>query len=55
MRENALSKMRNLLDLWSGIHRQRLELREHGAGLSKDIGISKATLDFEANRPFWHI
>ena len=49
----SLMNMRKRFDYWRAVSRQRRELREHGAAICKDIGVSQATLDFEAKRLFW--
>ena len=38
---------------WREIHTERLQLSKISVDLLKDIGISKADADREANRPFW--
>ncbi len=39
--------------MWREISRQRSELRRLSEFLSKDIGISRAEAEREADRPFW--
>jgi len=51
--ETLLMNMRKRFDGWRVVIRQRRELREHGAAICKDIGVSQATLDFEVKRLFW--
>lgn len=38
---------------WREIHMERAQLRRMSDDLLKDIGISKAEAEREANRPFW--
>lgn len=53
MMQTSLKNLQKRFECWREIYWLRRELREHGAAICKDIGISRATLDFEANRPFW--
>lgn len=39
--------------MWREISRQRNELRRLSESLAKDIGISRADAEREADRPFW--
>ncbi|PLX96644.1 MAG: hypothetical protein C0622_14340 [Desulfuromonas sp.] len=45
-----LMNMQKRFSSWCEVSRQRRELREHGAAICKDIGVSQATLDFEGKR-----
>lgn len=49
----SLMNMRKQVDGWHEAGRHRRELREHGAAICKDIGVSRATLDFEGKRLPW--
>lgn len=53
MMKTSLMNMRKRFDCWREVSSQRRELREHGPAICKDIGVSRATLDFEAKRLFW--
>lgn len=53
MLKRALMKIWNQLARWIETDRQRRMLRDNLTDLSKDIGVSRATLDFEASRSFW--
>lgn len=46
-------KILRQLNCWIEISRQRHELKVHSYYLTKDIGISHASLEHEANRAFW--
>lgn len=48
--KTSLMNMRKRFDCWREVCRHRRELREHGAAICKDIGVSQATLDFEVKR-----
>jgi len=51
--KTSMTNMRKRFEGWRVASRQRRELREHCADICKDIGVSQATLDFEAKRLFW--
>ncbi len=53
MMKRALMKMWDQLYSWIEISRERRVLRRQITVLSKDTGISRATLEVEACRPFW--
>ncbi|ACA16789.1 protein of unknown function DUF1127 [Methylobacterium sp. 4-46] len=41
------------LELWGQRHRQRRDLRHLPDGLLKDIGVSRADVARESDKPFW--
>ena len=43
----------NQLRLWREVSRERRELRRLSEYIAKDIGISRADAEREADRPFW--
>lgn len=43
----------NQVRMWREIARERRELRRLSEALAKDIGISRAEAEREADRPFW--
>lgn len=47
------NKVVSKLLYWREIHMEREQLSRMGEDLLKDIGISKAEAEREANRPFW--
>lgn len=53
MMKASLTNIWKLFSFWCEISRQRRDLREYGAVICKDIGVSRATLDFETKRLLW--
>jgi uncharacterized protein YjiS (DUF1127 family) len=47
------SRILSRVDLWIERHRQRASLSELNDALLKDIGISRADAQGEADKPFW--
>lgn len=50
-----MKKSWDKIKVWREISRQRSELRRLSEYLSKDIGISRAEAEREADRPFWDV
>lgn len=38
---------------WASRRRTRAQMAEFDDGMLRDLGISRASADFEANKPFW--
>lgn len=38
---------------WQALYRQRQQLASLSDGMLKDIGLSRADIETESNRPFW--
>ena len=50
-----LTALLNLLATWMERRRQRLSLDRLGDTLLRDIGLSRADVEGEVNKPFWMI
>ncbi|MCD5984986.1 MULTISPECIES: DUF1127 domain-containing protein [Pseudomonas] len=49
----ALRSMKNHLGRWQELHRQRRLLAQMSDGALKDLGLSRADIQQEIERPFW--
>ncbi|MBI6684247.1 DUF1127 domain-containing protein [Pseudomonas viridiflava] len=49
----ALQSMRNHIARWHELHRQRRLLAQMSDGALKDLGLSRADIQHEVERPFW--
>ncbi|MCB1956769.1 MAG: DUF1127 domain-containing protein [Rhodocyclaceae bacterium] len=52
-RQPLLLRLAGLVVLWARRHRARAELRVLDPHILRDIGVSRAQADFEADKPFW--
>lgn len=49
----ALRSMKKLVGRWQELHRQRRLLAQMSDGALKDLGLSRADIQQETERPFW--
>ncbi|MEE4708704.1 DUF1127 domain-containing protein [Pseudomonas alliivorans] len=49
----ALRSMKNLVGRWQELYRQRRLLAQMSDGALKDLGLSRADIQQETERPFW--
>ncbi|MEE4740983.1 DUF1127 domain-containing protein [Pseudomonas alliivorans] len=49
----ALRSIKKLVGRWQELHRQRRLLAQMSDGALKDLGLSRADIQQETERPFW--